>query len=469
MRKILLISSGHSFFKGALWGGYDYEIPLNVAYTASFLESKGFEVDVIDTQILKDAQKILNEIDYTSYIAIGINSELSTTYDAYELIGFMKFKTSRTPIFAFGVFTVLKEILLKECVYLDYVIYGEEEHSCHELVSALELHGNINKIKGLIFRKGSEIVKNKPHECEKNLDSLPFPARSKFDLEKYYPSPGKYFKLPQFSILTSRGCNGQCFFCSNLRGKEMRYRSPKNIVDEIDLLQNTYNAKEVFFIDDNFTADRVRVMEFVRLMKKRDRKIFIRVISRVDTVDKEMLQQLKEIGLYSIGYGVESGDNNILSFNNKKITLDQVEYAVNIAKELNIETRCFFMLNLPGDTQATTEKTFRFIKKIRPDLVNIQITYPWPGTAMREYVKLNFKINEELWNDWEASSGDAVTFLQSDLTESYIKNMYKKIIRNHYIRFGFILNWLFRLKSFHDLKYSFLQFCSLIKKTVMPG
>ncbi|MEW5692096.1 MAG: B12-binding domain-containing radical SAM protein [Candidatus Hydrogenedentota bacterium] len=453
--KTLLLSVGRPFFRGALWGAYDFELPLNVAYVASFLSKNFIPVDVVDFQIYKNPIKKLKSINFNEYRIIGINSDLGSTYSAYQLAKLIKEKY-QILIFAFGVYTVLKEIIFEECNYIDFVIHGEEEHSVLKLVTSIASGHN---------PESRTILQS---EYETNLDIFPFPSRDKFELKRYFPSPGKYYVLPQFPILSSRGCNWRCFFCSNLRGKGIRFRSAENIVEEIDELQSKYKAREINFVDDNLTADRERVLKFIELMRKRKNKIYIRACSRIDTVDKEVLKGLKEIGLYSIGYGIESGVDEILKFNNKGITTNQIEKTLRLTQELGLEKRGFFMLNLPGDNRLTTEETLKFIKKLKLDLVNVQITYPWPGTEMREFVKNNYKINETLWNNWEACDGDDVLFLQSDLTTNYILNTYKKIIREHYLNPKFIFRWLKRLKSFHDLKYSFLQFITLVLRTIHP-
>jgi len=468
MNKVLLLSVGNSFFKGALWGGYDLELPLNAAYVVAFLESRGLDVHVLDLQTLAHPQAHLAGLDLAPYGAVIINCTLANTFDAYAVAQSVKARRPELPVAAMGVFTVLREKLLEQCPALDYVVVGEEEHTVHELCAALLSGADPRHLLGLIVREGAGTRVNAPRPYEEDLDSLPFPARHKFPLERYYPSPGKYARLPQFSMLSSRGCKWGCFFCSNLRGKEMRLRSPENMVAEIDELQERFGAREIAFVDDTFTADRDRALKFCELMARRSRPpMAFRIAARVDTVDFELLSRLKDVGLYSVGYGLESGSDRILEFNKKGFTTAVARRAVEMTRMLGLDIRGYFMVNLPGDTRETTEETVAYIRELELDLVNVQIAYPWPGTAMREFVRKNYKVVEDIWERWDLCDGDDISFLQPGLPREYIQATYKRIIREQYMNPLFVLKWLGHLKSWHDFKYSFLQAASLFKRTVL--
>lgn len=459
--KLLLLSVGRPFFKGAIWGSHGFEFPINLGYTAAFLKKNNVELDVLDLQVEGSPLGRLKKIDLRQYYGVGFNAGLASTYAVYSLAQYIKSQNSKLKVFSFGIHTVLKDIILKECPSIDYVVYGESEHSVLDLVRAISTRQSLEGIKGVIYRNKAVIAENPPREYEENPDIFPYPARELFNMKKYVPSPGKHLVTPQMSVLTSRGCNWNCFFCSRLRGGKIRFRSPENIVCEIEELISKFGANEISFIDDTFTADKDRIWKFIALMKK-IKKVHLRACSRVDTVDEEILKGLKDIGLYSIGYGIESGSDKILSFNRKDITKDRIRKTIRMTKKIGLETRGFFMLNLPCDTIETTDETVRFIKELEMDLVNVQITYPWPFTPMRDYVLRNYQINKELWNNWEACEGDDVIFIQPGLPEKYIKETYNKIIRAQYLNVKFIVKWLKRIKSVGDLYSSALQCLHLI-------
>jgi len=464
-KKALLISAERSTFQGALWGAHDRELPLNVAYLAAFLESEGFGADALDLQLQLDADAALRGMNFSRYFIFGLSANLSGAYAAYRTADLLKKLAPGIPIALFGAASVLKSIALNECESIDYVILNEEETTFRELAARTASGGDVSDVRGLAHRRGNNPIENPQREYLRDLDSLPFPARHKFDVKQYFPSPGKYKLMPQFTMLSSRGCNGDCLFCPRLTGKGMRFRSAGNIMDEIDLLICDYRAREIFFVDDTFTADRERVMAFAELAA--GRKIAFRVASRVDMVDEEMLAALKRAGLYSIGYGIESGADEILKINRKGVNTQQIRKAVETTKKLGLEARGFFMLNMAGDTRETTEKTIAFMASLPLDLVNVQITYPWPNSAMRQYVAdKGLAINNEKWNDWTRCRGDEAVFTQNDLDADYLVETYKRVVRNFYMNPRFILKWLSRIRTYHDFKYAFLQFLALAKSVV---
>ncbi len=467
MKRTLLISTDRSSFRGALWGAYDLELPLNTAYVSSYLELHGIGSDIIDLQLEKDVSGAIAQIDCSQTAVVGLNANLGGTYNMYDVAAAIKKKYPDIPVACFGLSTVLKEKILEESENVDYVVFGEEEETFRELAAALIDGRDTSGIKGTSSRRDNgEIICNLPRGFIRDLDAMPFPGRHLFDVGRYFPSPGKYMLMPQFTMISSRGCNGACLFCPRLYGRGIRYRSPANIAEEIDMLEKDFGAREIYFLDDTFTADRDRTMEIADMLSGRKKRIAFRIASRVDKVDRKMLKALKAAGLYSIGFGIESGVDEILKFNRKGITTEQVKAAVSWSREAGLETRGFFMLNLPGDTQKTTRETIRFIRELKLDLVNVQIAYPWPGSELRKYVLKNCDVSHDVINDWTACEGDRVTFTQNDMTPEFIFESYNSIIKEFYLNPRFILRWLSRIRNYHDFKYAFLQFLSLAGRMV---
>lgn len=463
--KILLISAGRTTFQGALWGKYDFDFPLNVGYVAAYLEKFGHIVDVIDLQfpdivLLKEIKRYdLSEFDF-----IGISSNLTSYKSAYSSAKILRAAHFKKNIFLFGPLALyLKEHILKDCQEIDFVIFGEEETTVIDLVENIH---SPEKTPGICFRKNCEIIKTEDRAYLENLDILPFPARHKFNVKKYFPTPGKYYILPQITMLSSRGCNYHCLFCEKTGGDRLRSRTAENIMNEIDEVVKKYNAREICFLDEMFGSNKEETLKLGELILKQNYKIYIRISTRIDYLNKEVLSLLKRAGLYSVGAGIESGSDEILKYNNKKITKNLVREKVKMLKDLELEIRGYFMLNLPGEDKRTIEETKNFIKELNLDLINIQIAYPFIGTSFRKLVESDdrYKIIESKWNEWEYSDGDDVVFTQSDLTEEYILKEYKNIIRNNFLNLRFILKWIKRIKTYHDFKYSFLQFLNLAFK-----
>ena len=126
-------------------------------------------------------------------------------------------------------------------------------------------------------------------------------------------------------IITSRGCVYSCNYCSSslIMGKKFRSRSPDNVVDEIEELINKYKIRDIGFMDDTFMLNKNRANDIANEIKARGLDLSFVASSRVDRVDLSLLQNLKNSGMKTIYYGVESGSQRILDIMKKGITLKQ--------------------------------------------------------------------------------------------------------------------------------------------------
>jgi len=460
--RVLLISAGRSSFKGALWGAYDFDLPLNVAYAAAYLEKNGHETTVVDFQFPDmRPDDYLEKSDIRPFDFIGISAILSSYRQAYGLVTGLRQKGYGGTVFIFGPLGLyLKSQILDDCPGVDVVVWGEEEPTIWDLV---ENNTRRNRVRGISHREDGSAIETLPREYIQDLDSLPFPAREKFDVNRYFPSPGKYYLLPQITMLSSRGCDYRCLFCEKTGGMRLRSRSAENIVAEIDKVVIDHGAREISFIDEMFGADRSETLKLADLISRRDYRIYLRISTRIDHLDREVLTELKKAGLYSVGFGIESGSDAVLKFNNKHITTQRVREKVSLIRSLGLEIRGYFMINMPAETRERLEQTRRFIKELDLNLVNVQIAYPFPNTPFRRLVERNYQPVEEKWDRWELSDGDEVVFTQSDLTAAYLKSEYRDIIRSSYLNLRFIIGWLKRIKTYHDFKYAFLQFMNLVR------
>jgi len=263
------------------------------------------------------------------------------------------------------------------------------------------------KIKGLVWRDGSEVIINPPRPYIANLDDLPLPRHDLLPL-KAYRAPlvgGPYaFTVP------SRGCPAACRFCIKhvSYGASVRYRSPDNVVDEIEMLVNL-GVRKIHMYADLFTVNRDHVMGISQGILDRKLPVKWTCNSRVDFVDLELLQQMRRAGCWVISWGIESGEPEMLKRMHKGITLEKVEKAMGLAKEAGIMNWGYFIIGLPGETEASIRKTIDFAKRLPLDLVLFHIAAPHPGTPFF------FEVVENGWfrpgTRWEDVDMDRSTVL----------------------------------------------------------
>jgi len=223
-------------------------MPLGLAYLASVLDEEGHEVKIIDAPTLNyDWGNLRKEIRGFKPDIVGITSTTSTIYDAYKVAKLVKEYNSRIKVVIGGPHvSFTPEETLKECSSIDIVVRGEGEEAMKELANSFEMGLPLEEIRGITFRD-DEILQTENRPFIENLDELPFPAYSLLPMDKY-----KAGKKQFANIITSRGCPFSCIFCSSsqLCGKRWRARSPENVIEELEMLEEEYNIQEVEVLDD---------------------------------------------------------------------------------------------------------------------------------------------------------------------------------------------------------------------------
>ena len=348
--------------------------------------------------------------------------------------------------------------------HVDFVIRGEGEYSLRDLIAGHKP----GDIKGLVYKdKNHRVIMHPEFGKVDVLNDLPTIAYDLIDMSKYYPTAGQCHRFPASAMITSRGCPGMCIYCSSsVSGKKVRYRSAENIVSEIEFLMDKYGVKEIIFMDDVFTSDKERLLEFCRLIQDKEMDIIWDCSSRVQHVNEEVLPVMKKAGCSQLSFGVETGDENVLKSIKKGQTLDHVRKKVALSKKSGIETRSSFVLGFPADTIESMQRTIDFAIELDPHLVSFYIATPFPGTEMYDWAVKN---NNLLTTNWSLYDQQHHILNIPGATLEEIDNMYKLAYRSFYHRPKFILRRLMMLRSFYDIKNSFKAFKMTVKAHAMPG
>lgn len=367
--------------------------PLGIAYITSFLNKNGHEAIIFDghnkfhKQIISAVKKIKPEI-------VGITMNTSTRFECLDLAKEIK-QSMNIPIILGGPHpTLMPQQILENYPYIDYIVRNEGEYICLNLLNALERKEELDKVKGISYQKNGRIAHNEKAESIKNLDELPFPEYKFFNLKNYskHPlHPKEFLKYPAASIITSRGCPFNCTFCSssNLWGHKIRFRKPKEIVDEIEKIYSKYNVKFFFFYDDNFTFDKDRAIEICKLISKRGlhKKIKWLCKSEVNAVTEELLMWLKKAGCCVIEYGVEDGSPEGLKFFKKPHTIEQLFKAFELTHKAGLHIVAYFIIGGDHESQENIQLKKKIIEKLNPTLITASLLLAYPCTEVYELGK----------------------------------------------------------------------------------
>jgi anaerobic magnesium-protoporphyrin IX monomethyl ester cyclase len=360
--------------------------PLGIGYLATVLEKNQYEVDVIDCQPLKlTHEEFRKEISKRQPNIVGITSTTLTYKSALQIAKISKEVCPNCLTILGGCHaTFWDDKALQECPHLDIVVRKEGENTLLELAGRLREGRGFHDVLGITCRDNGEIIRNADRPYIENLDDLPFPAHNLFPLESFR----KYGKVI-FPVLASRGCVYWCGFCTAVRmfGRKHRVRSPKNVVDELEFLHNTYGAELFTFYDDTFTINQPKTAEICEEIKKRKMKIQWDCETRVDMVTKDLLLKMREAGCFAIWFGLESGSQKVIDAMGKGFALEQAVRAFKWAKEAGLMVVAHVILGFPGETKESAWETVKLVEKLNPDDVGYYIATPYPGTPMYDYVK----------------------------------------------------------------------------------
>lgn len=371
--------------------------PLGLAYIAAYLREKGVKIEILDLVNLEiGIEEFRTIVSQKKPGIIGITSTTPQIRAAFELAAISKEELPDTQVVFGGVHsTVLPQESLQD-MNVDVVVIGEGELTFMELVECLENDRPLSKVKGIAWKEDGRILINEPRPFIKDLDELPFPARDLLPMEKY----ASYFTgVPMASMITGRGCPYNCMFCaSGAYWKNMpRFRSVKNVVDEIECIIEVFNIRFINFLDDTFTLKKQRVYDFCNELQKRGVDIRWHCNCRANTVDQEMLSKMKESGCTGIDMGVESGNEVMLKRIRKQITLEQIKTAFKVANNVGLNTHAFFMMGFPDETEETMRQSIDLAKEISPSTVDFRSVVPFPGTDLYNVALTHGKV---LTKDW---------------------------------------------------------------------
>ncbi len=438
--------------------------PLGLAYLAAVLAKEKIPVEIIDAPVLGYSQKkLLREAQKFKPTVIGFGGVTQEFPSTLKTATNLKKHLRDCSIFIGGshVSATPKETVQHKC--FDVAILGEAEKTMVELVKTLAKRGNLDKVKGIAFKKGRKVVITPPRPFIKTLDTIPFPAHHLLPpLEKYHPTPGSYKSLPMGCITTSRGCPFQCVFCSrSVFGQKIRLRSPKNVVDEIELLVNKYGAREIRFWDDTLNFKPSRVIEICKEISKRKLKITWSCLCRVNFVNLRMLRWMKKAGCWQISYGIESGNQKILNRIKKGTTLEMARQAVAKTKKAGIEIKGFLMIGLPGDTEETMQQTIDFAKELDLDIAAFSITIPFPGTQVYTEAVKSGELKTASFVNYTPYTKGKLPFVPRGLTAKKLIEYQKKAYREFYFRPRVFLRELSKIRSLAMLKAKIQGFFSI--------
>jgi len=275
-----------------------------------------------------------------------------------------------------------------------------------------------------------------------DLDAVGLPDWSAYDFSRL-PIWSVRCPAPYVPLQTSRGCPYNCRFCSagRISGRKTRRRSVDSVLAEIAHFRDVLGVRHFSVIDDNFLGDRPFIEELLSRLPKEVPGMRWECSSnaiRLNQVDPEILSLLERAGCYNVALGIESGSDRVLKMLNKSLDTRQIEHYVQMIKDTtSIKMHGFFILGLPGETEAEMRQTIEFATHLPIHTANFFLYSPHPGTAAWEALAREGRIDEA------APPAHSLYELPSAVATGEQGLATRKLLLSAYLRF-YLVPWRFR-------------------------
>jgi len=412
----------------------DGDTPLHpfLPYASSVLLEAGYEFKVVDgqrhsaenDQILKCVEKINPSIIFSIISLPSMSSDLKILD---------KIKEALQNVIVVGVGAVCRvipeEVLLKGKI--DILLRNSYPY-CNGMVELIEkLHklGSLNSVKGISYFEDDHVVHTAELQ-ELRFDDLPNPNYDFIPLDGYENFSGSTgMRIPYVLVIESKGCPFGCVYCPYPLGygKELTFRSPTKIANEIEYLHHTRSINAFAFKGQTFAYSKKHAFEICDEIIKRKIDVSWVCESRVDEVNRELLEKMKSAGCKRIHYGVETGDAETLKIAKPGVMLHTTKKAFNLTREYGLATQSHVVLGWPDDTYDTLAKTRRFLLELNPDALNLNFLTPYPGTKMYEIAQKDSLL---LTQDWSNFTSHKVVMKTRNLSADQLYAIRNKIVRD---------------------------------------
>ncbi|MEM5806788.1 MAG: radical SAM protein [Candidatus Aenigmatarchaeota archaeon] len=422
---------------------------IEFVYIASYLlKNTNHQVKVLDAQnlnyedIRKEVQKIMPDL-------VGITTTSFTLPDAILTAKIVKSINDDIHVNLGGPHMQIYPIETVQLPDIDSVVIGDGEITLAELANSIEKKESLKKIRGVMFKENEKIIYSDMKPINNDLDSLPFPDRTLLPVKEYSLKISK--KKIVTSMIGSRGCPYSCNFC--FKSTEFRYRSVKNLVDEIEECIS-FGIEDIQFYDETFTFSKIRTREICDEIIKRKLNIDFGIRTRTDLVDRELMKKLKKAGCVRINYGVESGNPKILKEIGKDSKLERIKEVFRITKNESIEAIAYFMIGFPNETKKGILDTIDFAIELDPDYCIFSMLIPYPGTKLyKDLIKSGFYM-EDFWRNFALNplSNFTPRTCNMYLSREQLLDLLEYAYKQFYFRPRYIIDRLRKMRSIHEFK-----------------
>ncbi len=377
-------------------------VPIGLAYVASALERAGWRFDLLDLDAApRSPEQVAAFLHRRRYDLVAMGC-IVTGYRYVKALAAQARRANPQTTIVVGntVASSIPEILLTR-TEADIAVMGEGDQTFPEIIACLAQGGDLDSVAGIVYRRKGELIRTPPRPPIADLDSIPRPMWDIFDLEVYIRSLSQTLNEPlpplppeqvrAFPINTARGCPFHCTFCYQaFHGLPYRRHSARSVVAEMLHLHQRYGINHFCFNDDLSLSRRQDAEDLAREILASGLRITWEANCRAglfqEEEDVELVRLLKRAGALGLGFALESADEGILKWMNKKTTVEKFLRQARIVKRGGLSVRTSLVVGYPLESEATIKKTIDVCIQagVYPSLGYL---LPQPGTPMYDYAR----------------------------------------------------------------------------------
>lgn len=367
---------------------------LGLPYLAAVLEEAGFKPEIydlypsspdIDDPVVLDGL-LAETIAEKQPDIVGMTIHTPDYVSRVRLAGLLRERLPHTLLVAGGHHPSVEPAHLLRNSDFDVCVIGEGEQTMLQIADRLAAGAGegaddwLRDIRGVVYERENQIVRTKPCPPVDDLDSLPFPAHHLLGLENYAASPALGIKGT--GIITYRGCPMRCAFCLNPQGRRVRRRSPLQVVREMTWLVKGLGIRGFSFHDNLFGLSQKHALALCEEIIQQRPDVFWDCWTAGDLVDAGLAARMKAAGCIRVGFGAESGDDQVLLKVHRGFTAVQNQAGIDTLRGSGLIVDAFFMVGLPGESEASVRQTIDFATRCGADTIHLSVYRPYPGTAI---------------------------------------------------------------------------------------
>jgi len=366
--------------------------PLGLGYLSNSLRQNGYEAEFLDLWAHPEEGSRF-DFDLHKFDAVCIAFYATQYRQLRSICKAIRNHNPAIPIIVGGPGAKPSYKILMQELPIDFIVFEEAEISLPNLLRQIFCQRGYQNVKGIAYREKDSVIATEPQSYIKDLDNLEIPDRECLDFQVYSQGSG----MPgmtngvEANVITGRGCPYTCTFCSKTF-KGCRQRSVGNVINEILHLKQKYNVQSIIFNDELVITSKRKVLELSEALKPLCLKWGCQ--GRVNLMDKEMLDAMRDSGCVYIGYGFENATQKMLDAMKKRIKVEDMVRVYRMTREAGIIPIVQYMYGFVGEDEESLQNSVKFFETIDHPAVGFYVQ-PVPGTELYSYCLAEGHISDE--------------------------------------------------------------------------